>query len=241
VLPRSAADRVGERLTTLRLFLHEQEDPEPFHTRLADSVASSLPDLRDARVIDLGCGPGHYTRALRRRGAWVQPIDLDMVEFALPGGPPGGELVANGMALPVRTASVDGLVCSNMIEHTPDPVQVLSEIERVVRPEGWIWLSWTNWFSPWGGHDISPFHYLGPRRGLRAYRRVTGKEPKNVPMESLFPLHIGPMLREIRRHPRLRVVRAEPRYYPSQRWILQIPGVREIFTWNIALFMERCA
>jgi SAM-dependent methyltransferase len=232
---------MGERLETFRLFLNEQQDPEPFHRRLAAQVVETLPDLHTASVVDLGCGPGHYTRALRERGAWVQPIDLDHLEFSLPGGPPGGELVANGMALPVRTGSVDGLLCSNMIEHTPDPERVLREIERVVRPGGWIWLSWTNWFSPWGGHDISPFHYLGPRFGLRAYRRVTGREPKNVPMESLFPLHIGPMLRTIRERPQLRVVSAVPRYYPSQRWILSVPGVREVVTWNIALLMERVA
>jgi SAM-dependent methyltransferase len=232
---------MGDRLETLRLFLNEQNDPEPFHSRLAAHVVDTLPGLRDAVVIDLGCGPGHYTRALRARGAWVQPIDLDPLEFALPGGPPGGELVANGMALPIRTATVDGLLCSNMIEHTPDPSRVLREIERVVRPGGWIWLSWTNWLSPWGGHDISPFHYLGPRLGLRTYRRVTGRQPKNVPMESLFPLHIGPTLRTIRQRPCLRVISAVPRYYPSQRWILSVPGVREVVTWNVALFIERVA
>jgi SAM-dependent methyltransferase len=232
---------MGDRLETLRLFLNEQNDPEPFHSRLAAQVVDTLPDLRDAAVIDLGCGPGHYTRALRARGARVQPIDLDPLEFALPGGPPGGELVANGMALPIRTATVDGLLCSNMIEHTPDPSRVLREIERVVHPGGWIWLSWTNWLSPWGGHDISPFHYLGPRLGLRTYRRVTGRQPKNVPMESLFPLHIGPTLRSIRQRPCLRVISAVPRYYPSQRWILSVPGLREVVTWNVALFIERVA
>jgi SAM-dependent methyltransferase len=230
---------MSERLETLKLFLREQDDPEPFHTRLADQVVATLPSVAGAHVVDLGCGPGHYTRALRRAGAIVQPIDLDAAEFELPGGPPGGEMIANGMALPLRTESVGGIVCSNMIEHTRDPIRVLDEMERIVSPGGWIWLSWTNWYSPWGGHDMSPYHYLGPNLGLKVYRRVKHRDPKNVPMESLFPLHVGPMLREVRSRPRLDVKTAVPRYYPSQRWILDVPALREVVTWNVAILMER--
>jgi SAM-dependent methyltransferase len=230
---------VSERFETFKLFLREQQDPEPFHTRLAEQVVATLPNVAGAHVLDLGCGPGHYTRALRRHGATVQPVDLDATEFRLPGGPPGGELIANGMAMPFRSESLDGIVCSNMIEHTPDPLRVLDEMERVVRPGGWIWLSWTNWYSPWGGHDMSPYHYLGPRLGLKVYRYVKHRDPKNVPMKSLFPLHVGPMLQEVDARPRLRVESAVPRYYPSQRWILALPGVREVVTWNVAILMER--
>jgi SAM-dependent methyltransferase len=214
----------------------------PFHERLAsDAVSSIRSNLEGSTVVDLGCGPGHYTRALRRAGAFVIPIDLDRSEFELPGGPPGGQLVGSGMDLPVRSGSIDGLLCSNMIEHTPDPERVVTEMCRVVRPGGWIWLSWTNWYSPWGGHDMSPFHYLGPELGLRAYRRVKGRDPKNCPGRSLFPLHIGPMLRYLDRAPHVEVLTRVPRYYPSQRWILQVPALREVVAWNCLVVMERTA
>ncbi|HEV7525050.1 MAG TPA: class I SAM-dependent methyltransferase [Acidimicrobiia bacterium] len=228
------------RLRLFSLFLAEQKDPAPFHRQLASEAVDELPaDLSDQLVVDLGCGPGHYTRALRERGANVLPVDLSPDEFSLPCGPPGGEIVASGMALPFKTGSVDGLLCSNMIEHTPDPLSVFDEIERIVRPGGWVWLSWTNWYSPWGGHDVSPFHYLGPEVGLRAYRRVTGREPKNVPMQSLFPLHIGSTLRELRSRHELAIVDVAPRYYPSQRWILSVPGLREVATWNCRVMAKR--
>lgn len=230
----------GSRLELFQLFLAEQHDPIPFHQRLSREAVADIPaDLDGAVVVDLGCGPGHYTRALRERGALVVPADLDAAEFQLPGGPPGGEIVANGMYLPFPDESVDGLLCSNMLEHTPDPGAILAEMERVVKPGGWIWLSFTNWYSPWGGHDISPFHYLGPRLGLKTYRRVAKKEPKNVPLSSLYPLHIGSTLKLLRSHPSLQVLKAVPRYYPSQRWILRVPVVREIATWNLLLIMRR--
>lgn len=232
--------RRGSRAELVRLFLRERRDPEPFHQRLADEAVASLGrDLRGQRVVDLGCGPGHYTRALRRAGASVVPVDLSVAEFHLPGGPPGSEVVGDGTHLPIAAGSADGLLCSNMLEHTPDPSAVFDEIERVVRPGGWVWLSWTNWYSPWGGHDVSPWHYLGPERGTNVYRFFAGKEPKNVPGRSLFPLHVGPTLRAIEARRGLRLLDAAPRYWSSQRWILRVPGVREIATWNCLLLLER--
>src|SRR6267378_817532 len=113
---------MGQRTEMLRLFLAEQRDPEPFYTRLATASVAQLPfRLTGARVLDLGCGPGHYTRALRSAGSIVLPVDFDVSEFELPGGPPGGEVVGDGRHLPVADASLDGVFCSNMLEHTPDP------------------------------------------------------------------------------------------------------------------------
>ncbi len=227
----------------LSLFLHERTDPEPFHRELARRMILDLPVLPDEligqRVVDLGCGPGAYTRALRLHGAHPIPVDLDVEEFMLPGGPPGGELLATGANLPFATGSCDGVVCSNMIEHTPKPLSVIDEMQRVVRPGGWVWLSWTNWLSPWGGHDMSPFHYLGARRGTRAYTALTGKRPKNEPLRTLFPLSITEVLDDLARRPAFEVLSVRPRYYPSMKWIVRIRGLREVLTWNCVVRMRR--
>ncbi len=190
-------------------------------------------------MLDLGCGPGHYTRALRNAGATVLPVDLDPDEFTLPGGPPGGQVVANGARLPVPTAGLDGVFCSNMLEHTPDTEAVLTELVRVIRPGGWGWISWTNWYSPWGGHEITPLHYLGPRLGLAAHRRLRGEPRKNVPGVGLFPVHVGRTLDLVRRHPDLSLIDALPRYWPSQRWIARVPALREVAMWNCVLLLRR--
>ena len=224
----------------IALFRAERTDPIPFYQRLAADAVASIPmSIEGHTVIDLGCGPGHYTRALRNSGAFVVPIDLSPDEFRLPGGPPGGEILGSGMALPFATATVNGVLSSNMIEHTPDPEQVIREIERVLRPGGWLWLSWTNWYSPWGGHDMSPFHYLGPRFGMRVRNALRLPEPKNYPMRSLFPLHIGSMLRLLRGSPGLNVILVSPRYYPRHKWIVKIPVLREVLTWNCLVIVER--
>lgn len=233
---------VAERRELFRLFLAEKQDPVPFYERLAARTIETFPfPLEDRTVIDLGAGPGHYARAMRAAGATVVPVDLDVSEFNQPGGPPGDELIADATALPVPSASVDGVFCSNMLEHAPDPLGVLREVERVLRPGGWAWISWTNWYSPWGGHEITPFHYLGPRLGPKVHRRLRGEPRKNVPGEGLFPVHVGPTLAAVREQPGLTLVDAVPRYWPSQRWLLRVPGLREVATWNCLLLLERRA
>jgi SAM-dependent methyltransferase len=126
-----------------------------------------------------------------------------------------------------------------MLEHTPSPEQVFDEVERVLRPGGWAWVSWTNWYSPWGGHEIVPLHYLGPKRGLAAWRRLYGEPRKNVPFDALWPTYVGRTIKMVQERPGLRLVDALPRYYPSQRWILKVPGLREVLTWNCVLVLEK--
>jgi len=227
------------RRRLFRLWLSEKHDPEPFYRAMADRTVDELSfALAGTRVLDLGCGFGQLTDALRRAGAEVAPVDLHLDDQATPSSLRGAAR-ADGTSLPFPDGTFDGVMCSNLLEHTPTAGPVFDEIERVLVTGGWAWVSWTNWFSPWGGHEIVPFHYLGPRLGLRAWRRVFGEPRKNVPFEELWPTHVGPTLRLVRRRPGLRLIDAVPRYYPSQRWILKVPGLRELATWNCVLVLRR--
>jgi SAM-dependent methyltransferase/predicted O-methyltransferase YrrM len=226
-----------------RLFRNEREDPQPFYTWLAEELASDLErrhgPLKGCTLLDLGCGPGYYTAALRARGATVIPVDNS--EDELGEAPVEGALLADASALSLPDGAVDGVVCSNLLEHTPDAEAVIREIERVLRPGGWGYLSWTNWYSPHGGHDMSPYHLLGPERGPRLYERRHGPPRKNRYGEGLFPVHIGPTLRYVEDRPRLRVTGVEPRYWPRLRPIMRVPGVRELAAWNCVIHLDRAA
>lgn len=238
--PRQAQPPLASKAELFRLFLSEKSDPVPFYTKLADRSIAEFPfPLEGRRVLDLGSGPGWYSRALSRAGASVFPIDLgrEDVEQAHAGGLPAVE--TDAMRLPFPAATFDGVFCSNMLEHVPSTAAIFDEIERVLRPGGWAWVSWTNWYSPWGGHDITPFHYLGPDLGLKAWRRLFGEPRKNTPFEGLWPTYVGAVLADVRTRTTLRVLDAVPRYYPSQRWVLRVPGVREVVTWNCLLLLER--
>lgn len=237
---RRTTQRARETKELARLFFAEKHDPEPFYKKLAErSIADFSLPLEGRRILDLGSGPGHYTEALRGAGAEVHPVELDFTELAAAGEAPLGATQADATQLPFGDATFDGVFCSNMLEHTPSIPPVLREIGRVMRPGGWGWISWTNWYSPWGGHEIVPLHYLGPERGLRLWRRLFGEPRKNVPFVELWPTYIGQVLKMVDAEPSIRLRDSMPRYYPSQRWITRVPGVREVLTWNCVLVVER--
>src|SRR5260370_1109237 len=151
-----------------------------------------------------------------------------------------GAVVADGYWLPVRDGTADVVFSSNVLEHVPDPIGLIEEMIRATRPGGLVYLSYTNWYSPWGGHEMSPWHYLGPRRAARRYVKRYGRQPKHEVGVNLYRVHVGPVLRALRARPDVEIVEARPRYYP--RWcrlLLPLPGVREVLTWNLMLIMRR--
>lgn len=236
----TAAPHVATKTELFRLFLSEQLDPDTFYAKLADRTLSTFEFRLDGMVLlDLGSGPGHYTAALERAGARVVAVDLDRADIERVAERGLCAVHGDATRLPFGDASFDGVFSSNLLEHVPDQAAVLDEIERVLRPGGWAWVSWTNWYSPWGGHLITPFHYLGPRLGSRLHDRFKGPPERNQVFAGLWPAHIGPILRDVRRRPAFRLMRAVPRYYPSQRWILRVPLLREFVTWNCLLLIER--
>jgi SAM-dependent methyltransferase len=169
----------------------------------------------------------------------VVPVDNDLSELELTGDVPEGALVADAGDLPFDTGSIDGVFCSNLLEHTPDADAVIREIERVLRPGGWGYISWTNWYSPWGGHDMTPYQYLGPKLGPRAYVRRHGPPRKNAYGEGLWAQHIGRTLKLVRARPGLEITCVEPRYWPQLRFIVKIPVLREVFTWNCVIRVRK--
>ena len=88
-------------------------------------------------------------------------------------------VAADGSALPLSTGSVDISYSSNVLEHVLAPERMLSEMVRVVAPGGVVYLTFTNWLSPWGGHETSPWHYLGGRVRGPALRTDPRCPPKN--------------------------------------------------------------
>jgi hypothetical protein len=126
-----------------------------------------------------------------------------------------------------------------VVEHVPDPVAMAEEMVRVTRAGGTVFLSWTTWFSPWGGHETAPWHYLGGRYAADRFARREGRRPKNDFGRSLFAAHAGPMLRWAQESPVVDVVEVFPRYHPRwARWVVRVPGLREVAAWNVVIVLR---
>ena len=226
-----------------RAFLKEQSDPDHFYSVLAADSVRQISDyvaLNGGIVVDVGGGPGYFADAFRAAGACYFGVDPDVGELSARGEPGAGMVRASGMELPFRTASADVCYSSNVLEHVADPVRLLDEMTRVTKPGGTVFVSFTPWFSPWGGHETAPWHFLGGHFARRRYLRKNGREPKNRFGETLFSLSVGKALRWARNTEYAVLVRALPRYHPWwATWIVRVPLLREFASWNLVLVLRR--
>lgn len=228
----------------IELFRKEQVDPDAFYRYLAADTVEHLRgvlDLDGARSVDVGGGPGYTAEALRDAGASCTVVEYTFEELLLHDRRPDVAVQGDGCRLPIASGSVDLCHSSNVLEHVPDPWAMLAEMARVIRPGSGIgYLTFTNWYSPWGGHETSPWHYLGGDRAARQYRRRHGAEPKNRFGASLHPVHIAGVQRWFRDQHDLEVLWSGPRYLPDvARWVSSVPVAREVLTWNLAVVFRR--
>ncbi|MFF1376853.1 class I SAM-dependent methyltransferase [Streptomyces sp. NPDC058308] len=228
--------------TLLRAFLREQQEPERCYTLLARDAADQVEaygPVRGRVVVDIGGGGGYFTEEFRRRGAQCFLFEPNPAELGAK--PPEGAVVADGYLLPLADGVADVTFSSNVLEHVDDPQTFLSEMVRVTAPGGLIYVSFTNWYSPWGGHEWAPWHYLGAGRARARYERRTGRAAKHALGENLFAHHVGTTLRQVRERTDVEVVSARSRYWPFLAGaITKVPGVREVATWNLLLILRRC-
>jgi SAM-dependent methyltransferase len=227
----------------LREFRYEQPDPDRFYTALARDSAAQLgtyAPLAGATMLDVGGGPGYFRTAFEASGATYLALDADVGELSGREVVAGSTVIGDGMRLPFRDESVDVCYSSNVLEHVPDPWRMGDEMLRVTKPGGTVFLSYTVWWGPWGGHETSPWHYVGGARARRRYARRHGREPKNRYGESLFAVTVADGLAWARAQDRAEVVAALPRYNPGwSRGLLRVPVLREVLTWNLVLVLRK--
>jgi 2-polyprenyl-6-hydroxyphenyl methylase / 3-demethylubiquinone-9 3-methyltransferase len=103
--------------------------------------------LRGARVLDVGCGGGLLCEAFARDGASVTGIDLapGMIEVA--------RLHAAEQALQINyrvcdaetlEGGFDVVTCMEMLEHVPDPANMVATLAKLARPGGAVFISTIN-------------------------------------------------------------------------------------------------
>jgi ubiquinone/menaquinone biosynthesis C-methylase UbiE len=145
-LPGDDATQASERYIFERFRSPENEgivgdevDDEDFILRC---FLSNLGPLAGKVVLDAGCGKGKYTRALARMGARLV-VGLDptpgYLGHGLRAGTPDGRvgyLCGTISRIPIPDRSVDAVICSEVIEHIPDPSLVFAEMARVLKPGG---------------------------------------------------------------------------------------------------------
>jgi SAM-dependent methyltransferase len=108
-------------------------------------------------LADLGSGTGIFTRLALDRGLRVYAVEANpemraAAEAWLGGDPRFVSVAGTAEATTLSDASVDAIVCAQAF-HWFDPVRVVPEFDRILRPGGTIALVWNN-----RRLDADPFH-----------------------------------------------------------------------------------
>jgi SAM-dependent methyltransferase len=93
-----------------------------------------LPDAR--RIVDIGCGRGEFLGWCKGEFDLVIGLDLsaEAVRMCTAEGISG--IRSDALFLPLRTGAVDVVRAKEIIEHLPDPLSMVREACRVLKPGG---------------------------------------------------------------------------------------------------------
>ena len=141
-----------------------------------DHLVRDLPAA--ARVLDLGSAGGSFRYSSTSSGVVA-------VDIAFPAAIQGalGQVCASSSALPLKDESVELVVSNHTLEHFVELDCALTEIDRVLKEGGWLWVAVPDssclddvlyrWVFEGGGH-VNPFTLtslistIESRTGLRA-------------------------------------------------------------------------
>ncbi len=123
----------------------EENRENDFHQRRIDTtVALAKEAIKNisgsVRLLDIGCGQGHVTKAIADALDDVEVSGFDYsvsaIEYAHQHYPDIDFCVADAYAPPYPPDYFDVVVCNNLWEHVPDPLRLLSKISACLRNGG---------------------------------------------------------------------------------------------------------
>ena len=204
--------------------------------------------VNQSEALDIGCGFGGYTTALQEAGSRAIGIDLNSVRISrLP-----VKVAGDALCMPFPSERFTLVICSSLIEHVPDPIQLLVEIDRILKPKGYLYLSYPPFYSPSGGHQFAPFHYFGERLAISIFKRrkkyaqqewmeqYVSSSPTSYTTSfgswGLYRMTIMWVKREIKKF-HWDLIDCSARFFPVNPTLLPVMG--ELLTWHAQFLVQK--
>jgi SAM-dependent methyltransferase len=175
-------------------FVHPEWGPysiDNHHVRVSilKAVEDALP-LFHGTILDIGCGEMPYRDLLLEAPSRATHyIGLDLAGNTYSRHKP--DVRWDGAVIPLRDASVESALATEVLEHCPEPLRTLSEIHRVLKPGGVLLITvpflWPIHDPPYDEYRYTPF-------GLDRLLREAGFENRRIRASGGWDASLAQML-----------------------------------------------
>ena len=206
-------------------------------------LKKQLPDFPSLRVLEIGCAEAGLLAVMAERGMAVAGVELSEDRVALAHAENSGLDVRVGdltdPKLPLQfERPFDLVILRDVIEHVPDRTAAFQNLSRLLRPGGWVYVTFPPRFSPFAGHQQNarsalrrlPWLQLWPAGLLHRLGKFLG-EPRFMTDHIVHNGRTGLSLRAFRRFTR------QAGFAEYHRdWFLSRPIYRQRFGWKTRRF-----
>ncbi|MEK6932611.1 MAG: class I SAM-dependent methyltransferase [Nanoarchaeota archaeon] len=142
---------------------------------IKDYASKYNKNLKDLTCLDIGCSTGLITNFISKDFKNTFGIDTDFkaIELAKKLSNKNLKFIkASVLDMPFSDNSFDLVICNHIYEHVPDAQKMFNEIYRVLRKDGFCYLSAGNKYNLIEGHYKLPFLSWLPQSFANSYLRI---------------------------------------------------------------------
>lgn len=105
-------------------------------------------DLKDKKILDVGCGGGILSESMARLGAFVTGLDVEEASIEI--AKQHAKLTSVKLDYIVQNIEdfkrepFDSITCMEMLEHVVNPQIIIENCSRLLKPNGFLFLSTIN-------------------------------------------------------------------------------------------------
>ena len=115
-------------------------------------IAETAAGLKKGRLLDIGCGTGHFLDIMKQADWEVKGIEINDPARQYAVSSFGVEVINPGQIALLETDSFDCITMWHVLEHFQDPFRYLSEVSRLLKADGACIIALPNCRSYDAGH-----------------------------------------------------------------------------------------